>query len=235
MNITVISSDSRSDKISLTKKITSAFLKGIEEKGGRTNIFYMNDLDIQECQGCTSDINFTPTEVCKINDSMQDLYKFFRESNIWIFILNFISPITYKNFHNLLDRLEPLFQPKTSRPGKIATIMTSDLDNQKQADTAIKQIKITADIFGKTLMTPILRKQFSLLEFLDRKNALKIEENNIFKAFEKLGSQVISCNDFDAETVKVASQIFEVPENFIEHYWKVELFDKNKIQKMLPS
>jgi multimeric flavodoxin WrbA len=146
----------------------SKFVEGLKSAGGDVNIVKVTDLEIKPCFSCTSQSSFQPSDKCRCNDDMNQLYPLFRENNSWIFVTHISGNGSTKYIENILDRLEPLFQPlylldsgfdfppDTKTNGKIMLI--SSYDNIA-ADKAIKisdYISSIGTLFAKSPSENIL-------------------------------------------------------------------------------
>jgi len=94
-----------------TNKAVESLIKGIESAGGDVNHIKLNNLDIKPCFSCTTQYSFEYGTECRCNDDMNDLYPELRKADIWIFAAHINTNGASDYLKNLLDRLEPLFQP----------------------------------------------------------------------------------------------------------------------------
>ncbi len=94
-----------------TQKALGKFIDGINTGGGDVTRINVNDLDIKPCYSCTSQSSFEYDEKCRCEDDMNKLYPLFRESQSWVFATHVNSNNSVDYLKNLLDRMEPLFQP----------------------------------------------------------------------------------------------------------------------------
>ena len=94
-----------------TQSVVEKFTEGIKDAGGEVKIYNINDLDIKPCFSCTSQSSFQYDDKCRCDDDMNKLYPVFRESEVWVFVSHINSNGSTNYLRNLLDRMEPLFQP----------------------------------------------------------------------------------------------------------------------------
>jgi len=101
----------KNDLSSETKTVLEKFAAGIKDAGGEVKVYNINDLDIKPCFSCTSQSSFQYKDSCRCDDDMNKLYPDFRESEVWVFVAHINSNGSTLYLKNLLDRMEPLFQP----------------------------------------------------------------------------------------------------------------------------
>lgn len=70
-------------------------------------------LNIQPCNSCTAQYSFNYSTTCRCEDDMNQLLPEFREADNWIFVANLADKKELNYLKNLLDRMEPLFQPES--------------------------------------------------------------------------------------------------------------------------
>ncbi len=101
--------------LSKENNIISQSINEIEEiiKNDKNHLFNYNisDLEIQPCNACTAQYSFEYTEKCRCDDDMNNLYPYFKKSQIWVFVADVSLKESFEYLKNLLDRMEPLFQP----------------------------------------------------------------------------------------------------------------------------
>lgn len=94
-----------------TKIALDKFIEGIANAGAEIKIINVNDLDIKPCYSCTAQYSFSYSDKCRCDDDMNQLYPEFRNSDSWVFATHVNSNGATKYIKNVLDRMEPLFQP----------------------------------------------------------------------------------------------------------------------------
>jgi len=60
-----------------TSDIVKAVLKGAQENGAETKIYYLNEMNIKGCQSC---LYCRGHETCSIQDDMQNVYEDIKEA-----------------------------------------------------------------------------------------------------------------------------------------------------------
>lgn len=99
------------DKNKDQQKILDIFLEELQSLGCELENYNIPDLDINPCNACTTDYLFEYSTKCRCNDDMNMLYPIFRSNKNWIFIADSSIKESVNYLKNLLDRMEPLFQP----------------------------------------------------------------------------------------------------------------------------
>jgi hypothetical protein len=92
-------------------KILDILYNELQSLGCELEIYNIPDLDINPCNACTNDYLFEYSTECRCNDDMNMLYPIFRSNKNWIFIADSSIKESVYYLKNLLDRMEPLFQP----------------------------------------------------------------------------------------------------------------------------
>jgi len=92
-------------------KILDILYNELQSLGCELEIYNIPDLDINPCNACTTDYLFEYSTKCRCNDDMNMLYPIFRSNKNWIFIADSSIKESVYYLKNLLDRMEPLFQP----------------------------------------------------------------------------------------------------------------------------
>ena len=98
-----------------TATLTKRFLEGLASSGSEVEIneFWLNDLDIQPCQGC---FQCTGTSRCIYDDDMQEIYPAIELSELVVFAV----PIYWWHMNAqtklCIDRMTALLSPDDSLP-----------------------------------------------------------------------------------------------------------------------
>lgn len=155
-------------------RLDKAFDLMIEKLGptAEINKFTIRDLDIKPCYSCTAQYSYKYDDKCRCDDDMNKMYPFFKESDTWFFALKVedIESLTY--LRNLLDRMEPLFQPIyfldngmdfSSAPdiklkGKIAGLVFCETEYKETAEKIAEHLESVSILFDK---------KFSSVELID--------------------------------------------------------------------
>lgn len=146
-------------------RLDKAFNSLIEKLGSDAEInqFTIRDLDIKPCYSCTAQYSYQYDEKCRCDDDMNKMYPFFKDSDIWIFALKVEDNDSLTYLRNLLDRMEPLFQPiyfldngldfssapDTKLNGKIAGLVFYETEYKDKADKIAEHLESISILFDK--------------------------------------------------------------------------------------
>lgn len=162
-------------------KFDNAFRSLIEKLASSAEIsqFTIRDLDIRPCYSCTAQYSYQYDEKCRCDDDMNKMYSYFKESDVWIFAVKVAENGALKYLRNLLDRMEPLFQP------------IYFLDNSLDFSAA-PEIKLSGAISGFTFYEP---------EFEDK--ALKIVDHlkSVSVLFDKNYANAVMIESGETDTI----------------------------------
>jgi multimeric flavodoxin WrbA len=152
-----------SDAQDITVDYLNSFKNGLQAGGAEIKEFIIKDLEINPCYSCTAQYSFDYADKCKCDDDMNKLYSEFKATDTWIFASKIGTNGTLKYLKNLLDRMEPLFQPgnfsensmslsqlsENNTNGKILFLSSMIEDNRKFADNIIGHIDSISSLFAK--------------------------------------------------------------------------------------
>lgn len=163
MKILAIQCTRNSDKF--TQEIFKSFIDGIREYNSDVICLDVSKLEIKKCLGCTEGWLFQSPGYCLQEDDMNKIYQYFKESELWIFSTNWTSNGIDECMLNLLDRLEPLFQPpfdaygrkRLSRNGRIALLSFSENNSKEFHEKIIKQCEDICSLFDKEFSGALIR------------------------------------------------------------------------------
>jgi multimeric flavodoxin WrbA len=180
-----------------TDQILTPFIEGMKEKGAEVELIYTADLDINPCRACTEMDLFEYDGVCRCEDHMNSLYPKFREADLWVFASPVYANRTNKDLQNLLDRLEPLFQPtfpngspaESKSQGKIAFVGSSSMWSLHSFDPILEHIKSLSMMFERDFAGALVRPHAWTLSSLGE-TSLPIDD--IFESAKIAGSEIIN-------------------------------------------
>lgn len=196
-----------------TSKLLSAFLDGIKSEDIEVNDYKISDLNILPCKECYKEVTFEYTTDCQCDDDMNALYPVFRDADYWVFAapISKNSSLTY--FKNLLDRMEPLFQPvffENSPPvqlltpdqpkkGKVIFISVVDDELVDKSLELAKHIESLSFIFHKEFAGSLFRnngEQFHELSLLG------IGTTEILEQMVQAGKELAKYGKLNSDTIK---------------------------------
>ncbi len=212
--------------INVPDKIFSAFLRGMAKTNANISCYDLLDLEIKPCLACTNNIGFVPNLTCQQDDSMQQLYPLLKNSEIWVFAAPAYKSYASASFRNLLDRLEPIFHTpedfgaepddifyrSNATPGKLVLLSATEQE-ASEFKFVVEQMRMIADIFGKKFLTPILRDNIGIMNFLEE---IGNEQTDIYSALEEAGMQAVYNDDFDGNIINVISKDLFQKDSFLK-------------------
>ena len=148
----------------------NSFKNGLKSGGADVREFVIKDLEINPCYSCTAQYSFDFADKCRCDDDMNKLYSEFKNTDTWIFASKIGTNGSLTYLKNLLDRMEPLFQPvyfldngmsvpmppDNKIEGKIMFLTSMQEDNRIFADRIISHIDSISMLFAKEYAGTIL-------------------------------------------------------------------------------
>lgn len=145
-----------------TKVALDRLVEAIKSAGSEVKIIPVYDLEIKPCFSCTAQYSYQYSDKCRCDDDMNNLYPDFRNSDTWVFAAHVNSNGSTKYLKNLLDRMEPLFQPEIASQleselpsiedemnGKMMIISSYDYESAEQARVISDYIDSISLLFAK--------------------------------------------------------------------------------------
>lgn len=158
------------DRETPTFRLLDKFLDGMRRANADISFFNISNLDIKPCKECTVDLLYDHVDYCRCDDDMNSLYPIFRKADIWIFAAPLNLNGTAEYLKNILDRMEPLFQPifladsgsgdfppDLKSTGKIAFIGSYPSEFDKSASNVIELFESLSILFSKDFTGLALR------------------------------------------------------------------------------
>jgi multimeric flavodoxin WrbA len=159
-----------SDAQDITIDYLNSFKNGLQAGGAEIKEFVIKDLEINPCYSCTAQYSFDYADKCRCDDDMNKLYAEFKATDTWIFASKIGANGNLKYLKNLLDRMEPLFQPSyffdggisgTIPPenkvdGKILFLSSMNENNRIFADNIVGHIDSLSLLFAKIFAGTIM-------------------------------------------------------------------------------
>lgn len=109
MKSLIINCLDKADDISVS--LINSFVEKLEELGSEVKSHTIRNLEINPCYSCSAQYSFEYSDKCRCEDDMNKLLPDFREYNNWVFISRINKKGALIYLKNVLDRMEPLFQP----------------------------------------------------------------------------------------------------------------------------
>ena len=154
---------------------------------------------------------------------MNSLYPKFREADIWIFGSPVYANQVNEDLKNLLDRMEPLFQPtfpngnpnsKIAKSGKIAFVGTSSMWNLGSFDSLVNQLESMSLMFEREFVGSLLRPHSWTLESI---GDTKLPVDDIFDSARKAGREIAEKGEISRETHNAVSKTLVEEDTMTEH------------------
>ncbi len=154
------------NKDEFTNEIFSNFISGIKEFIPEVFCLDISDMSINKCLGCTEGWLFESPGYCLQIDDMNEVYHYFKESDLWIFSTSINSNGVNGCFSNLLDRLEPLFlmdldedanNPNRARNGKVVLLSFSENSNIQYHQKLVKEFIEFCNLYNKQFVGALVR------------------------------------------------------------------------------
>lgn len=162
----------------IADKIINSFIEKLENLGSEIKVHTIKDLDIKPCFACTAQYSYVYGDKCRCDDDMNTLLPDFKEHNNWVFVTRIDKNGNLEYFKNVLDRMEPLFQPISFDDDNSVSIVDLKFDGNimliglienhpdEFAHKVIRHLDSTAMLFNKSYASTI---------FVDTNNLNKYE------------------------------------------------------------
>lgn len=109
MKSLIINCLDKADEIS--DNLLNSFVEKLETLGSEVKSHTIRDLEVNPCFACTAQYTFEYGDKCRCEDDMNNLLPDFKEYNNWVFVSRIDKNGALIYLRNVLDRMEPLFQP----------------------------------------------------------------------------------------------------------------------------
>lgn len=191
--------------------IMDSFLQGLQDSGAEVEVFNANYMNILPCRACTDKIDFETDGKCQCEDDMQDLYPKLKESDVWVFASTMTDSALSNDIVNILDRLEPLFQPDTqsitrkyqSNRGKVVFIGTTKDHDSSSFNDAVSHMKSVSKIFNRDYAGSVLRPHSWAMKSL---KSVGSQTDDILIAAREAGQQLVRKGRISQEVQKKVSR-----------------------------
>jgi len=192
--------------------IMEPFVSGLKEGGADVEVVNADKMFIQPCRACTGDSGYETDGKCKCDDDMQSLYPKFRESDIWVFASPVNDSSLAQDMINILDRMEPMFQPqipqqdyvkKIKKNGKIAFLSTTVNYDKRSFTGAVNHFRAISKVFEREFAGAVLRPHAWAIKAL---NKIGVSSNDVFDAAKEAGKQLAVNGKIPSRIQKVVSR-----------------------------
>jgi multimeric flavodoxin WrbA len=150
--------------------------------------------------------------MCLKNDDMNSLYPQLKDADVWLFSATFNHSQPDCDFLNVLDRLEPLFQPcnflngneydQPEKRGKVVLISTSEQWSVNHFQPLVDQLNSISLLYERELLPPLLRPHSHTLDTLDY---FGVKNTDIFTAARDAGRQLVRDGNISDDTLNIIS------------------------------
>jgi multimeric flavodoxin WrbA len=199
-----------------------SFLLGAREEGASIERINTSDLKIEPCKGCTMEHEFESPGKCLKDDDMNNLYPQLRDADVWLFSATFEHNRPDCDLLNVLDRLEPLFQPcnflngdsfeQTEKKGKVVLISTSEHWSVKHFQPLVDQLSTISLMYERELLPPLLRPHTHTIDTLDY---FGVKSTDLFTAARDAGRQLVRDGRISDDTINIISSDVIPNDSFI--------------------
>ncbi len=208
-------------------RLFNSFVEGMRKGGADVEYHNTANMKIEACRGCTASNDFFSDGTCQCRDDMTPLLQSFKNSEAWVFAYRNTSADLSEKMSNILDRLEPLFQPKfdlnqiedkieiskNGNTGKFLLFATTDLWDLSHFDYLVSQFRSVANLYSKEFLPPILRPHAGVLTAL---GSMSILTDDIFQAAYEAGEIFAQEGFIPKEKTEIISRELVPKDSFIQ-------------------
>jgi len=119
--------DCLSQSDSISEVVLSSFIEKLNNYGSTVKTHTIRDLEINPCFACTAQYTYKYGDKCRCDDDMNNLLPDFKEHNNWIFVSRIDRNGGLEYLKNVLDRMEPLFQPISFLNNGFESVSSADM------------------------------------------------------------------------------------------------------------
>ncbi len=182
-----------------------SFISGMEESGATVEIVNTDSMTILPCRACTDDVSYETDGECKCEDDMQALYPKLKESDVWVFASPITDSTLSNDIINILDRLEPMFQPvlklkgtsiRIPKKGKIAFLSSTKDYELTSFANAVNHFKSISKMYEREYAGSVLRPHSWAISNLD---SVGLHTEDILNAAKEAGKELINNGKISTE------------------------------------
>jgi multimeric flavodoxin WrbA len=185
----------------IINRFLGSFLNGFRQAGGNHQSIDIFKTQILDCKGCTEDIFFQSDGNCQCFDEFSQFYPQLRERNLWFFAIDLEQRDYFPRLLNVLNRMEPLFQPNYNgdsvgaKKSIFAFIFSGSRD--RHINPLVHLLKEFSQLYGYDFIGTLHRPNYDLFELLPDSIS---SDFNFEQDFERLGFEFARTGKVD-ETI----------------------------------
>jgi len=182
----------------ILSRFINSFLNGFRRAGGSYKNIDLFKTQVSDCRGCTEDLFFQYDGTCRCLDEFSQFYPLLREHKFWFFAIDLEQRNFYPLFINLLNRMEPLFQPNfNGEPTEMQKFLFALIfSGSKNRDIEIVEqlMKEFSQLYRYDFLGMLHRPNYDLFELLPGviSNEFGFEED-----FDRLGFELARTGKID--------------------------------------
>lgn len=218
MNVLIVNSSPRNDKLSATRTLAENFAKGMREKEAHVESVDLNEKNIVLCKGCMHCWSVSPKK-CIHKDDMTELYDKMLSSDLIVLATPVYAYNVNAMMKNFLDRQLPLsepfllydqkeyYHPFCAGYPKVVVISASGWHSQ----IAFRQFSsYFREFYRDKLIGEIFVGNSHL--FMHERN----KKDKILKAVQKAGHEIVENGQISPEVISVISQQLDSVDVLVE-------------------
>ena len=208
-----------------TELLVSAFIEGVNEAGAKSEVVYLQKMNIKSCLSCFSCWVKTPGK-CPQKDDMQELLPKIESADVLVLATPvFVDGMTSR-MKAMLDRTLPLLQPffeirddhcrhprRVTKPGKIVLLSVSGFTELDNFDPLVFHVQAIAKNMGREYAGALLRPLGATLPTLKR---MGIEVDDVLIAAKQAGMEVVKEGRMSEGIMQIVSRELVPREAYIE-------------------
>lgn len=196
-------------------------ISGMKEEGAAVELVNIEQLDIKPCRGCTDKVEYQSNGKCQCEDDMTALLPKFRDTDVWIFADSLSNKHISPELINVLDRMEPLFNPLQNeqkdeaihkRKQFLAFLSASAEFDIETFSPAVDHFKSLSKVFDCHYAGSVLRPHSWALNSM---NEIDGKTKDVIEAVKEAGRQIVCFGKISHETQKAVSRELFHKKSFI--------------------
>ncbi len=197
------------------------FINGMKDEGATVEQVNIEKLNIKPCRGCTDKVEYQSNGKCQCEDDMNSLLPKFRETDVWIFADSLSHKHLSPELINVLDRMEPLFNPVQNehkdrgqqKRRQTMAFLSASADFEVEAfGSAVNHFKSLSRVFDRDYAGSLLRPHSWALNSVSE---IGEKASDVFNAVREAGRQIVCFGKISNETQKAISRELLPKKSFI--------------------